>query len=106
MALANVVTPPSRQDSGTTSNNNITWTRYGNVVEVDIYGLYLPNTNTEVTGLPKPKKGYAIFKPSSSQNILGWLEYDANQKWMLGKYSTSSSGGCYGTYTYICDDNE
>lgn len=102
MALANVIAPPLQVEDGTTNISNIKYKRYGNVVNVYIYNLAMPDSSIEITGLPKPANNhYEIARLTSGSTIVGWIEYTSNNKWMYGKYA---NGTAYTTFCYICED--
>ena len=90
--------------SGTTSDEHITWKRSGNVVTVSVYGLAGTGSNVNVTGLPKCS-GYVLshMVASGTTTPTGAIQIVANDTYakIMGVPNGTT---VYGSVTYITSD--
>ena len=90
--------------SGTTSDEHVTWNRSGNVVTVSIYNFVGTGSNVTVTGLPKCG-GYVLANmcASGTSTPTGAIQISKNDTSAI-IYGVPNGTAVFGSVTYITSD--
>lgn len=100
VAVANALQTELSVETGSSSDPAVTWTKYGKVVHLSVYGKAVTGA-TNITGVPK-SIGYVVGQlVNANPSPIGSLQISTNQTTLV--INPSAAATVYGSLTYITE---